>query len=185
MERTGPSSFTIWITLLAILTALTTVATLVLVVPIPATGGIFNVGDIMVMISGLLLGPVGGFVAGGAGSMFADLVAAPGFAPITLVVKGLEGMTVGYFSKRTADLSSIGKWDVVGVVVGSIMMLLGYFIAETALAGGNFGPALVELITGNILQVTAGSVVTLLAGPRLRYYLASLGKASVDMDESS
>jgi uncharacterized membrane protein len=184
MERAGPTSFTIWITLLAILTALTTVATLILVVPIPATGGIFNVGDIMVMISGLLLGPIGGFIAGGAGSMFADLVAAPGFAPITLVVKGLEGMAVGYFSKRTINLSSVSKWDAVGVVVGSIMMLLGYFIAETALAGGNFGPALIELLTGNILQVAAGSIVTLAAGPRLRSYLASLGRKSVDLEES-
>lgn len=183
MERSGSSTNTIWISLLAILTALTTIATVVLVIPIPATGGYFNFGDIMVMISGLLLGPAGGFIAGGVGSMFGDVALGyVGFAPITLIVKGLEGFAVGYLSRRTLAQDRIGKWDVIAVIIGSAVMLLGYLVAETILE--DFGPALVELITGNLLQVTAGSVVTLLAGPRLRAYLSSLGRATESLQET-
>ncbi len=183
MERSGSSTQTVWISLLAILTALTTIATVVLVIPIPATGGYLNFGDIMVMISGILLGPAGGFIAGGGGSMLADVsLGYVGFAPITLIVKGLEGLAVGYLSRRTSALEKIGKWDVIGVIIGSAVMLLGYLIAETLLEG--FGPALVELITGNLLQVTVGSVLTLLVGPRLRAYLSSQGRVSESLQEA-
>ena len=51
------------ITLLAIMTALSTVVTYIIRIPYPGTGGYFNLGDTMVMLGGLLLGPVGGFFA--------------------------------------------------------------------------------------------------------------------------
>ncbi|MHA1615134.1 MAG: ECF transporter S component, partial [Candidatus Thorarchaeota archaeon] len=41
--------------LLAIMTALTTVMTLVIQIPYPGTSGYFNLGDTMVMLGGLLL----------------------------------------------------------------------------------------------------------------------------------
>ncbi len=53
----------------------------------------------MVMLSGLFLGPVGGFFAGGVGSAIADVAGGYTFyAPITLIAKGLEGMAVGMLS---------------------------------------------------------------------------------------
>ncbi|TFF92547.1 ECF transporter S component [Candidatus Thorarchaeota archaeon] len=173
MDRLTPSGsdLTLWVSLVAVFTALTTVATAVLFVPIPATDGYFNFGDIMVMISGLLLGPIGGFVAGGVGSMLADAVLAPFYVPITLVVKGLEGMAVGFLSSRTKSIDEASQWDVAAVIVASAIMLLGYFLAEGLVFG--FGPALIELLLFNFLQVAAGSIVTLLVGPKLRWYLAS------------
>jgi uncharacterized membrane protein len=172
---------TLYIALLAVLTALTSVATLVLVVPIPATDGFFNFGDIMVMMSGLLLGPVGGFIAGGFGSMFADLIVAPIYAPITLIVKGLEGLAVGLLSQRTSDKSRIGRWDVIGVVVAAVIMLVGYLLGEILLWG--LGPALIELVLFNSLQVTGGAVVTLIIGPKLRSYLAGYTQGVEELKE--
>ena len=89
----GEFNITVYIALLSLFTAMTTVATTILIVPNPATGGYFNLGDTFVMLSGFLLGPLGGFIAGGVGSAMGDI--ALGYfpwAPITFVVKGLEGM---------------------------------------------------------------------------------------------
>ena len=168
------------IALLAIFTALTTVATLVLVIPIPATDGYFNFGDVMVMMSGLLLGPVGGFIAGGVGSMFADLIVAPIYAPITLIVKGLEGLAVGIISERTVNKARAGKWDLAGVFVAAIIMLVGYLLGEILLFG--LGPALFELIAFNSLQVLGGAIITLIIGPKLRAYLAEFTHGVTELE---
>jgi len=95
MEYFRPSgkNSAINIALLAIMTALATIMTIVIQIPYPGTSGYFNFGDTMVMLAGLLLGPVGGFIAGGFGSALADVATGYTFyAPITLVVKGLDGI---------------------------------------------------------------------------------------------
>ena len=48
-----------------LLTALVCVATMVIKIPVPATGGYLNLGDAFVLISGWLLGPAYGFFAAG------------------------------------------------------------------------------------------------------------------------
>ena len=158
--------------LLAIMTALTAIMTLVIRIPYPGTGGYFNLGDTMVMLGGLLLGPVGGFFAGGVGSAIADIIGFPVFAPITLVVKGLEGMAVGYLGSRVRGYAKVNKLDVIAVIVGAIIMLTGYFIAEVFLFG--VAAAIGELVTLNLAQVVIGGVVTLLIGPTIRSYLRSI-----------
>lgn len=160
------------IALLGIMTALAVVATIVLVVPYPVTNGYFNLGDTIVMLGGLLLGPIGGFIVGGVGSAMADLVVAPIYAPITLVVKGLEGMAVGYFSSKTISSVRLSKWDVIGVLIASLIMLIGYLIGEILLWG--VGAAFAELIAVNLAQVTAGAIVALLVGPTVRSYLRGI-----------
>ncbi|MBN2229311.1 MAG: ECF transporter S component [Candidatus Thorarchaeota archaeon] len=165
---------TIYLSLLAILTALTTVATIVLFVPFPTTSGYFNLGDVLVMISGLLLGPVGGFIAGGGGSAIADLILAPPYAPITLIAKGLEGMIVGLFSSRVSKMTKFSLLDVAGVFLASCAMLLGYLVGEVFILGYSFGAAFAELVTINSIQVIVGSIVTLSIGPILRSYLRDL-----------
>jgi hypothetical protein len=99
--------------LLAIMTALATIMTIVIQIPYPGTSGYFNLGDTMVMLGGLLLGPVGGFFAGGVGSALADVITGWSFyAPITLVVKGFEGMAVGYLGSRVRGSAKINRLDV-------------------------------------------------------------------------
>lgn len=171
-----------FISLLAILTALTTVATIVLIVPFPTTAGYFNLGDALVMISGFLLGPIGGFIAGGGGSAIADIaVGYTVYAPITLIAKGFEGMCVGYLSSKTFEEARLSGWDVAGVIMGSIVMMLGYLLGETFLLGYSFGAAMAELITVNSIQVLVGSIVTLTVGPVIRIYMRGL---SYGLDES-
>lgn len=156
---------------MAILTALTTVATMVFRIPIPATEGYFNLGDVFVMISGFLLGPVGGFIAGGVGSAMADIIGYPLYAPLTFVVKGCEGLLVGLFSFRTKEAVRISGWDIIGIIFGALAMLLGYFLGEAFLFGYGMEAAFIEMVTANILQVTAGGIGTVIAGPIVRMFL--------------
>ncbi|MHA2353437.1 MAG: ECF transporter S component [Candidatus Thorarchaeota archaeon] len=161
------------IALLAIMTALATIMTLIIQIPYPGTSGYFNFGDTMVMLGGLLLGPVGGFFAGGVGSALADVISGYTFyAPITFVVKGFEGMAVGFFSFKVKEYVRLSKWDVVGVLVGAIIMLTGYFVAQVILFG--LVVAIGELVTINLAQVVIGATVALLIGPTIRSYLRSV-----------
>ena len=60
---------------IAMMAALTCAATMVIRIPTPGTGGYIHPGDALVVLSGVLLGPLGGFLAGGLGSALADLAA--------------------------------------------------------------------------------------------------------------
>lgn len=56
------------LTMIAMFMALTTVATMVIQIPIPATKGYLNVGDTVVIASALLMGKMAGGLVGGIGS---------------------------------------------------------------------------------------------------------------------
>jgi uncharacterized membrane protein len=161
-----------YVALIAVLTALTTAVTAALVIPFPTTSGYLNIGDTVVMIGGLLLGPVGAFFIGGVGSAMVDVVVAPQFAPITLVVKGCEGLVVALVSHGPDSPGRLRIRDVIALVCGALVMLTGYFVAETLLLG--IGPAMLELVGVNSIQVTVGVVVAAAVGPVVRDYLAQL-----------
>jgi len=177
-QPTGKSS-AVNIALLAIMTALATIMTLVIQIPYPGTSGYFNFGDTMVMLGGLLLGPVGGFIAGGVGSALADIIGGYTFyAPITFIVKGFEGMAVGFFSLKVKEHVRLNKLDVIGVLFGAIIMLTGYFTAQVILFG--IAVAIGELVTINLAQVVIGGSVTLIIGPTIRTYLRSTNYGDSD-----
>ncbi len=97
----SPSKRSLRVSLTAIFTALTTVATISFSVYVPATKGYFNLGEVMVYTTAILLGPFIGAVAGGIGSMLADVVLGYHiYAPGTLVIKGVEGFIVGLLAQR-------------------------------------------------------------------------------------
>ncbi|MBO5489614.1 MAG: ECF transporter S component, partial [Eubacterium sp.] len=77
------------IALTALFAALTCVATMVIRIPVPATGGYLNLGDGFVILCGILLGPAYGFLAAGIGSGLADLLAGyTQYVPGTFLIKG-------------------------------------------------------------------------------------------------
>ena len=66
----------------ALFAALTCVMTMIVKIPVPATGGYVNLGDCVVLLAGWVLGPMYGGAAAGLGSMLADLVSGyPLYAP--------------------------------------------------------------------------------------------------------
>lgn len=117
--------------------ALVILATYFTRIPTPLPGGYFNLGDSVIMLAAILLGPVSGFAAGAVGSAAADLMAgAFMFAPITFIVKGLEGVTVGLFTYKMRKAGELKHGRLIaGVLAGAAVMILGYFLAEAFLLG--------------------------------------------------
>ena len=112
----------------AVFTALVFVATSIIAVETPATRGFFNFGETMVYTAALIGGPVVGAVAGGVGSALADLYLGYSYyAPGTLVIKGLEGLIVGYIASRARRLRGSGEHLlVVGFLASALLALIGY-----------------------------------------------------------
>ena len=69
--------------------------TTVIRIPIPASGGYFNLGDTFVMAAALLYGPLVGGLVGAIGPAMADALGFPQFILATAVVKGVEGILIG------------------------------------------------------------------------------------------
>ena len=148
------------LTILAMFIALTTVATILIQIPIPATKGYLNIGDTILICAGLLLGKSAGGIVGGLGSALADLITGYTFyAPITLVVKGLEGFVTGWLREKTSLHFTLCA------VIGGLVMALGYLLAE-GLILYNFGTAILSFVP-NLLQGLAGSILASLLYPVL------------------
>ena len=136
----------------ALLTALTCVATMIIKVPTPVTNGYVNLGDILVLLSGWLLGPAYGFFAAGVGSALTDLLGGyMAYVPGTLVIKGLMAVTAYGLVFRKADSCRIRTVTRVLSALGAeAVMVLGYFAYEAAFLG--YGMAAAASIPGNIVQ---------------------------------
>ena len=149
------------IAVIGVFAAITCVLTMIISIPVPATQGFINIGDAAVMITALLFGPIIGALAGGIGSMLADVfLGYTIYAPATLIIKGLEGFLVGLISKpRRKDLKFQTR-DVVGIILGGMVMVLGYFIYEILLWGVEI--ALVEIFLNGIIQFGVGATVAII-----------------------
>lgn len=136
----------------ALMTALVAVATMVISVPVAATGGYVNFGDTLIFISALIFGPVVGLVAGGLGSAMADVLAGYGiWAPFTLVVKGLEGLICGYiFLKLQSAGWTRDRAALASMLIAAAWMIVGY-LASGAIIIGSLSVAAVE-IPANLVQ---------------------------------
>jgi uncharacterized membrane protein len=120
----------------AVFTAFVAAATSVFSVFIPATNGYFNVGEIMVYTSALMMGPYVGAFAGGVGSAISDVsLGYPYYAPGTLVIKATEGFIVGYLSRRAFAGLSVRDWRGITVAAGLFFGSALAYVGTTFLAG--------------------------------------------------
>lgn len=116
---------------IAALTALTAVTTLLVRVPIPATNGYFNIGDVFIILAGLWLGPRAGFIAGAFGSSIADAIGFPVYIPATFVIKGFEGWLTGMLARKASPASILRP--TVAAFAGGTCMVLGYYLFEACI----------------------------------------------------
>ena len=142
---------------IAILAAVTTVLTRVVQIPLPARGYI-NLGDVAIVFTAITLGPFSAALAGGLGTALADLLSGPYafWAPISLVVHGLQGLLIGLIARARPNNLFL---QILGGVVGMIIMAGGYLLAGLFIEGA--GPALTE-VPGNLIQGGAGVVLGIL-----------------------
>jgi len=112
----------------AVFVVLAFVGTKVITVPIPGTGGYFNLGDTFVMVAALLFGPVVGLIAGALGPALADVFGFLPYAPATFVIKGIEGLVVGLIAYQ----ANTGR-VVLALVLAIAIISGGYFFVQAFL----------------------------------------------------
>lgn len=153
------------IILAALFAALACVATMSIRIPTIGTGGYIHPGDAIVILCGVILGPVWGFLAAGIGSCMADLLGGYFvYVPITLIIKGL----VAFFSAFAYQkLAKSEKMRYVGVAAGGILDIIlvagGYFLCEYVM----YGAGAASSIPANLVQGISGLVLSLVLYPVL------------------
>ncbi|MBD3185889.1 hypothetical protein GF325_03585 [Candidatus Bathyarchaeota archaeon] len=145
--ESSTSNQVLFIAISSMFIALTAVVTLTLRINFPASGGYFNLGEVIIFMSALLFGRYVGALAGGVGAAIADLIGYPIFAPGTLVVKALEGFIIGYLvekigsngmhlreepgGKPDEDISNRIILLILGFIISTLIVSLGWiFVPE-------------------------------------------------------
>ncbi len=147
------------LTFTALFAALCCVATVLITIPLPASG-YFNTGDVFVLLSAWCLGPIYGVAAAAIGSALGDLFLGYAlYAPVTFVIKGLVAFLsciVCWFFKKLIKKQRLDFLPrIFSAVIGELVMIAGYFLFETILYG--FYGALPNVL-GNSLQAVCCGV---------------------------
>lgn len=152
----------------ALFAALTFVATMVVQIKLTANGFV-NIGDCMVVICGVFLGPVYGVLSAGIGSMLADIISGYFvYAPATFVIKAIMAFFAFLIFKKLSKTNQILA-IAVSSLVAEVIMIAGYFLYEIPLYGV---PSAVAGMPGNFLQAAFGficSIVLYLALSKNKY----------------
>ena len=162
------STFKIVIT--ALFATLICVVTILIQIPIPATGGYANLGDGSILICAFLMPPVYAMTAAGLGSALADILAGyVSYAPATLVIKAgvalIAAFIFGKIGKDKNSRSTLAVMIAAGVLAEGFMVL-GYFFYEAVILG--YGLSAAGAVIGNIGQGAVGIIVGCIVAPVLR-----------------
>lgn len=153
------------ITTTALFMALTCISTMVIKLPTPGTGGYVHLGDAFVILSGILLGPVYGAIAGGIGSALADLLGGYFiYVPITLLVKALIALGVGViYHKLAKNLHNTILKCILCGIYATILVAGGYLFFESFM----YGSAALASVPANIGQGISGLIISTILLPIL------------------
>lgn len=166
----------------ALMAAFTCIATMIIKLPTP-TFGYIHLGDGLVLLCGVVLGPVTGALSAGIGSMFADIFSGYiSWAPATFLIKaltaGISGLLFHLLKNRIKSTYARSAGIIISGLIGEAIMVVGYFLYEAGLAAfasGGFTKA--ALLSGaassaagipfNIVQGVVGIVICLVLLPVL------------------
>lgn len=145
-----------------VMAALVFVMTYLPKVPVPITGGYIHLGDGMIFLGVMLLGPVG-IAAAAVGSALSDLVG--GYMVYilpTFVIKGLMALVAWKLYKPGSVLRAAAAF-----ILAEVVMVAGYFAFEAvmygvAAAAGAIGPNAIQGVGGVVI-----GLLCMLPVPRL------------------
>jgi uncharacterized membrane protein len=141
------------IALVAVMAAVTCVLTLVVQVPVPATGGYIHLGDVAANFVALAFGPWLGPVIAGGGMAIADLLAGYAiYAPGTLVIHGLQAVVVALVGRNRKPWMMF-----VAAIAGGAVVVAGYFFYQAVILGLGALTAAKEA-PFNVIQALSGLV---------------------------
>ena len=166
--------------LAALFAALSCVATMSIRIPTPGTGGYIHPGDAIVILSGIILGPVWGFLAGGIGSALSDLIGGYFiYVPITFGIKRpVAPAARPPYQKVGKNQKSRYIAVILGGVADIILVAGGYFVCEFFI----YGAGAAASIPANIIQGVGGLVIScilypiLISIPNVRQTAVTAGK---------
>lgn len=148
--------------LAALMAALCCVATMVITIPTPLTGGFINLGDCFVLLSGWMLGAGYGFAAAGIGSALADiLLGYAHYAPGTFVIKGLMALVAAliFAAGRNGSKQRSYLFRLLGAIAAEAIMIAGYFGYAGLILGKSWAVALTS-VPDNAFQALIGIVAS-------------------------
>lgn len=129
-------------------------------IQIPTTGisgGLIHLGNIAMFSIAIKYGKKYGALSGGIGMMLFDLFSAWFvWAPATLIVRGLMGYVIGFVAQTKNGQGSSIVRNVVAILLGSVVMLSGYFVFEAVILG--VGWAAIAGVPGNLVQLAIGFI---------------------------
>ncbi|CUS25479.1 Pyridoxine ECF transporter substrate-specific component PdxU [Paucilactobacillus oligofermentans DSM 15707 = LMG 22743] len=138
--------------ILALMIAITVVVSRIFLIPIPMTHGNVNLCDAGIIIAAIMFGKRDGFIVGALSGFLLDLIS--GYAQymfFSLLIHGLEGLIVGWLGYQHRR-----KTQVLAIIIGIFIMVLGYFITDAILYKPVAGLA---GIPANAIQGIIGSIV--------------------------
>lgn len=151
-----------WV-LLGVFAALIAVVTMISL-PIPGNHGYIHLGDGIILLSAMVLGPAGA-VAAGVGSALADIMLGyVVYAPVSFAIKFLMGLVVGLFYRRKGGVFSY-VMNIVFFILAELIMVAGYFTYECILY--SFASALAG-VPANAIQACSGIIIGAVFAPFIK-----------------
>nr|WP_243122838.1 ECF transporter S component [Haloimpatiens lingqiaonensis] len=144
----------------ALLIALVFVATRFINIrlPIAVNGGLIHLGNAMLFVAAIVFGGKKGAIAGAFGMGLFDLLSEWAiWAPATFIIRGVMGYIIGNMANSNDRNGKKILWNLVGIILASIWMIVGYYVAEGILYGNWIAPA--TSIPGNITQLIIGAII--------------------------
>lgn len=152
------------LTLTGLMAALICVLTMFPQIPIPAGSGYIHLGDGMILLAAMLLGPLA-IPAAAVGSMLADVFSGFAlFAPATFVIKGLVALVAWLLYRKGNILRTV-----IAFIAAEAVMVAGYFVFEWFVVRES---AVVDIL-GNSIQGVSGAAL----GIAFTYAVPQLEKA--------
>jgi uncharacterized membrane protein len=161
---------TLKLVIAALMAAMTFIATMLIKVPSP-TSGYIHLGDGLVLLSGIILGPVYGGLAAGIGSMFADLYSGyAGYAMATFIIKALAAVVGSIIFHALNTFLAKSRLKIIPVIFagigGGVVVTTGYFVFEAFLMGLGVAAAFTG-VPFNLIQNVFGIIVATILMPLL------------------
>lgn len=144
------------LTFAAMMCALVCVSTMIIKIPVPATGGYIHFGDGFILLSSWILPPHISFAVSGLGSALADIFSGyTNYALATFVIKGLMSVCAFYTMKLLFKTNKYFS-RFTSALFAEIVMICGYFVFESFMYSV---PAALAAVLPNITQGVGGIII--------------------------
>lgn len=155
----------------SLMAAIIFVATYIIRIPNPATGGYSHLGDCMIFLAVILLGRKNGSLAAGIGGALSDFLAgAPIWILPTLIIKYIMAFIMGTIVKSNPESK---KLQLTGAVTGGIFQIIAYTFVKIVLISKE---AAILSIPNVTLQTVFGIVVFMVISSTLAGFLIKFMK---------